>query len=159
MVEENVKPQVARRTRNPRKKAKRNRGSDIVKWWFGTVFLTLFPTLLTLVVGILRGITITIELLIANGELILSAFTIVTSTLISSYNKRKNSTFEESIFYTLLMICPLELVCYAVIKTNNHNNLCMVIFVSLISLLTSILISWVWYYLMNKKIGGDNSDR
>lgn len=155
MGSNDLKQMASQRQHRTTKKLTQRRRSDLVKWCFGTVLLTLFPSLLTLVVGVLRGTTVSIELLIENGEMILSAFTIVTSTIISYYNKRKNSVVEETLFYTLLMICPLELVCYAVIKTNENTLPCITLVTSIACLLTSIVTSFIWYYLMNKTNRGE----
>ena len=139
-------------------KQKRRTGtSNTVKWWFGTVFLTLFPTLLTLFVGLLRGVPITLELLIGNGELVLSSFTIVTATLISCYNDgKRNSPWEEALFYFLLLVCPFELVGYAIVKTNEANKISVVGITSVLCLLTSIFTSWIWNWLMIRR--ASNSD-
>lgn len=56
-----------------RRKSDRKRAA--LRWWVGTVALTLFPTLTTLVVAALREDTqVTVDLAFNNGELVLSSF-------------------------------------------------------------------------------------
>ena len=124
-----------------------------LRWWVGTVILTLFPTFTTITMAALREDTeVTWELVFNNGELILSAFLIVTSTWIGCYNIKHESILSDIILYTLFGIDCFQLIVYTVFKTNVNNDLHIVAIISVASLFVSIFSSWSWYLLAGKEV-------
>lgn len=128
-----------------------------LKWWVGTVVLTLFPSMATALMAFFRGKEITLELLIGDGELVLSAFLIIVSTLINYHNiQQKNSDSIEGLYFILLFGAFLELIAYTSFKTNleDENNLLTIGLTSAFSLVASIFASWSWSKIME---GGESS--
>lgn len=127
-----------------------------LKWWVGTVVLTLFPSLVIALMALFRNKEITLELLIGDGELVLSSFLIIVSTLISYHNiQRKNSDSIDGLYFILLFGAFLELIAYTSFKTNleNENNLLTIGLTSAFSLAASIFVSWLWSKIME---GGES---
>lgn len=122
-----------------------------LRWVVGTVILTLFPTLATIIMAILREDSpLSWELILNNGELVLCSFLIVTSTLISCYNIKHQSILTDILLYFLVGIDFIQLIIYTVLKTNTTNNLITVAIVSVISLMISVSSSATWYYMTNR---------
>lgn len=141
-----VRPQVQVRTRK-RRTAKRRAA---LSWWVGTVILTLFPTLSTILVAALHENTpITLELVFGDGEIILASFLIVASTSLAGYNISDKTVFSDAVRYILLFLGATQLIAYTTIKTNDKNEIIVVIVVSLVSMFMSICVSWIWYQLTN----------
>ena len=135
------------------RKRKPERQRAALRWWVGTVVLTLFPTLTTLIVAALRWDTIiTLDLIFHDGELILCSFLIVTSTLVSCYNVKMKSVFTDGMLYLLFGSDFIQLIAYTVIKTNEKNNLITISIVSIISLIISIVSSWIWYQMTSEGV-------
>lgn len=123
-----------------------------LRWWIGTVVLTLFPTLTTLIVAAVRSdANLTIDIIFKDGELILSSFLIVTSTLVSCYDVKEKTIFTDVILFSLLGSDFIQLILYTVFKTNPENDLLVIASVSIISLLVSIFTSWTWYLITCSK--------
>lgn len=140
---------VRRRRTNQERKAAQQRAA--LKWWVGTVILTLFPTLTKIFIIALRGSTpLTLNVVFDKGELILSSFLIVTSTWISGYTIKDETIFTDLVRYILHFLSFVQLVAYTVIETNPKNNIMTVIVVSLSSLFISVCVSWIWYTLTNE---------
>ena len=140
-----------RQTQKHRKGAKTENARGALRWWVGTVVLTLFPTLTTLIVAAVRNdATFDIDIAFKDGELILSSFLIVTSTLVSCYDVKEKSIFTDLILFFLLGCDFIQLIIYTVFKTNPENNIITITIVSLISLAVSIISSWSWYLLTHE---------
>lgn len=121
-----------------------------LSWWVGTVVLTLFPTLVTiLVVALKEDTTITLELIFGDGEIILTSFLIVASTSLAGYTVKDKTVFTDLVRYILFFLGAMQLIAYTTVKTNDKNNIVIVIIISLASLFTSICASWIWYKLAN----------
>lgn len=141
-------PEVSPRRRKTDQERKIAQQRAALRWWMGTVVLTLFPTLTTVFIAVLRGDTaITWEFVFDGGELILSSFLIVTSTWISGYTVKDETVFTDLVRYILHFLSFAQLIAYTVIKTNQSNNQITVITVSLSALFISVCISWIWYKL------------
>lgn len=124
-----------------------------LRWWVGTVVLTLFPTLTTVIVAALReDAEVTWKLIFNDGDLILSAFLIVTSTLIGCYNIKYKSFLTDIILDFLFGVDCIQLIIYTVFKTNAKNDLLTVGIISTASLFISIFSSWTWYLLTGKEV-------
>ena len=122
-----------------------------LRWWVGTVFLTLFPTLATTLVILLQGKTqITWDLILGDGEIILASFLIVASTLITSYNVVEVTLSTDVVRYVLIFLIAIQLICYAIVKTTEDIKTATLLFVSFVALFISICISWVWFIMTNK---------
>lgn len=127
----------------PRKKRRHT------KWWVSTVILTFFPTFSLMIISILKNTPVEIVELIDNGELILSSFIIVTSTLFDCYNNgTKNFPDKaEKIYFALILIDALELIAYTTIRTNPSNEAMTVYVASGLCTITSIFVSRLWNQL------------
>lgn len=129
-----------------------------LRWWIGTVALTLLPTLIVVIVAALReDAKVTPDLVFNNGELVLSSFLIVTSTAISCYNTKNKSLLTDIMRYILFGTDFIQLIVYTVFKTNKANNLPTVVIVSIASLVISISSSWTWFLLTNEGVYEDES--
>lgn len=138
--------QIVARTR--KRRLERQRAA--LGWWVGTVVLTLFPTLATLlVVALQENKEITLELIFGDGEIILASFLIVASTLIAGYNVRDKTVFTDFVRDILFFLGAVQLIAYTTIKTNDKNAMETVIIISFASLFMSICTSWIWYKLAN----------
>ena len=126
------------------------------RWWVGTVVLTLIPTLFVTIIATFRVDTeLNMDLILNDGDLVLSSFLIVTSTFVNCYNTKNESLLTEVIRVLLFLTGSIQLVTWAVFKTNTTNNLKIVAIVSIVSLLISISSSWTWYLLTNKGVYDD----
>lgn len=126
---------------------------NALRWWMGTVVLTLFPTLATVLVAALRGEPpLSWELVFKEGELILASFLIVTSTSISAYTVKRETIFTDAIRYILKFLTAFQLIAYTVIKTNSETNSITLIVVSVSALIVSVCFSWIWYKLTSEEV-------
>lgn len=136
--------------RNEKKIAKQRAA---LRWWVGTVVLTLFPTLSTVLVTVLQGNTsITWDLVFGDGEIILASFLIVASTSITGYTAKNKTVFTDLVRYILFFLVAVQLIGYTIIKTNSNNNPTTVIVVSLAALFISVCMSWIWYLLSDEEV-------
>lgn len=143
-----------RQSKEARKTIKMADSRSALRWWVGTVALTLFPTLTTVIVAAVRSDAIlTIDIVFKDGELILSSFLIVTSTLVSCYDVKEKSVFTDLILFFLLGSDFIQLIVYTVFKTNPENSLVAIATVSVISLAVSVSSSWTWYLLTHNREG------
>lgn len=146
--------QTQNNTEKPNGSKKKDRAP--LKWWVGTVVLTLFPSIATALMALFRSKEITLELLIGDGELVLSSFLIIVSTLINYHNiQRKKSDRIDGLYFILLFGAFLELIAYTSFKTNleSENNLMTIGLTSAFSLFASIFVSWSWSKIME---GGES---
>ena len=106
--------------------------------------------------SILRGTPFDMINLIGNGELILSSFLIVTSTLFDCYNAggSHSSDTAEIIYYGLIFIDAFELISYTTIRTNENNRALFVYVLSGFFTVTSIVVSRAW----NRLTEGERDD-
>lgn len=140
-------PPVLKRNRTPTQKPRRRkRSKGAAKWWVSTVVLTFFPTVSVAFMSLLRGTPIDMINLIGNGELILSSFLIVTSTLFDCYNAggKHLSDTTEIIYYGLIIIDALELIAYTTIRTSENSQALFVYVLSGFFTVTSIVVSRMW---------------
>jgi len=125
---------------------------DSLRWWIGTVVLTIFPTLATSLVAVLTGTSVDWLFLFGDGEMVLSSFVIVTSTLISCYNIRTENLFlVDGLYHLMLFIDFFELIAYTAIKINPDNSVAAVCATSFFCLITSVSISWLWTRIIRKR--------
>ena len=63
---------------------------DMIDWWVGTVILTFFPILTSIIINICRNGYANFNRMVGDGELILSAFLVITPSVIKriKYIKR-----------------------------------------------------------------------
>ena len=111
--------------------------NEMINWWFGTVAFAFFPLLLTILMSCWRYGAVDFHDVLGNGELILAAFTIAIPTLIKCAKKR------QTIFFLLLFGSFLEIVAYAIFKTNEENLLGVVYVTSVICILSSVIICYI----------------
>lgn len=142
--------EASRRRRRSEQSRAVARQRAALRWWVGTVALTLFPTLTIILMALLRGSPpITWELILNDGELILASYLIVTSTLISTYTIKNETFLADVVRFILYFLSAIQLIAYTVIKTNESNNLLTVAIVSIGALIVAICLSWIWYILTN----------
>lgn len=111
--------------------------NEMVIWWFGTVVFAFFPLLLTILMSYWRYGTADIHGVLGNGDLILSAFSIAIPTLIKCAKKR------QALFFLLLFGSFLEIVAYAIFKTNEV-NIPMVVYVTSVGcILSSVIMCYI----------------
>ncbi|MDE7055351.1 MAG: hypothetical protein K2O84_11180 [Oscillospiraceae bacterium] len=128
----------------------KRRGS--LRWWIGTVVLTLFPTLATILIAALRGHPpLSWNLVFKDGEIILASFLIVTSTSISAYTVKKETVFTDAVRYILKFLSLFQLIAYTAVKTSAKTNPITLIVVSVAALIVSVCFSWIWYKLTSKE--------
>lgn len=122
-----------------------------LKWWVGTVILTLFPSLAKALLALSRNIKITLEMLIGDGEIVLASFVIIASTLINYHNfQRKTSKKADRLYFELLFGSFTELVVYTGFQTtpDEEKNIIVIGLASLFALIASIFVSWSWGKIM-----------
>ena len=146
--EQQAEERQRRRTEQDRRVARQRAA---LRWWVGTVALTLFPTLFTIFVAVLRGYPLTLELVLDDGELVLASFLIITSTLISSNTIKNETIVTDAVQYFLYFLSFTQLISFTVIKTNETNHPVTVAVVSFGALIISICFSWIWYILTNER--------
>ena len=123
-----------------------------LKWWFITVVLTLFPTIATIIGALLKeDVSLTWDLVLGQGEIILASFLIVASTLMAGYTAKDETVFTDLIRYILFFLATIQLFSYAVIRTNKSNSIMTLIISSFSALFMSILVSWIWFTLTYKE--------
>ena len=108
-----------------------------VDWWMGTVVFAFFPFIASLVIFFVRNGYVDLFRIIGNGELILSAFVISAPTVF------KLSRGSRGPFYASLLVSFLLLATYASMKTNEQTLPNVVYSMSVISVFTSILVTWL----------------
>ena len=55
---------------------------DMIDWWVGTVILTFFPILTSIIINICRNGYADFNRMVGDGELILSAFLVITPSVL-----------------------------------------------------------------------------
>ena len=116
---------------------------DMIDWWVGTVILTFFPILTSIIINICRNGYADFNRMVGDGELILSAFLVITPSVMNYFNKK--------IFYLLLFVAFFELTTYTTIKTNPDNIVWVVYIASIICTVSSIIISWQSELFLKRK--------
>lgn len=119
-------------------------GNDMIDWWVGTVILTFFPIIISIIINLCRNGSIDFQRLVGDGELILSAFLVTTPSIMNYY--RENSIQKDKVhkvmFYLLLFVAFFQLTAYTSIKTNPENKDYIVYITSALCVLASIIIAW-----------------
>ena len=96
---------------------------DMIDWWVGTVILTFFPILTSIIINI-------------------SAFLVITPSVMNYFKAdfNKKDQVHKKIFYLLLFVAFFELTTYTTIKTNPDNIVWVVYISSIICTVCSIII-------------------
>lgn len=119
-------------------------GNDMIDWWVGTVILTFFPIIISIIISLCRNGSVDFQRMVGDGELILSAFLVTTPSIMNYY--RRNSTQkgkgDKLMFYLLLFVAFFQLTAYTSIKTNSDNIESVVYKTSALCVLASIIIAW-----------------
>lgn len=121
---------------------------DMIDWWVGTVILTFFPILTSIIINICRNGYADFNRMVGDGELILSAFLVITPSVMNYFKAdfNKKDQVHKKIFYLLLFVAFFELTTYTTIKTNPDNIVWVVYIASIICTVSSIIISWQMLY-------------
>ena len=122
---------------------------NMFHWWFGSIFLTFFPTLAAVVMDFAYRKSIDFAAIVSDGELVLCSFLISAGAAWSNYeassmNKEvpKAQTFY---FYILSTIAFLELITYSSVKLsaeNPENSPFFVCGISVIWICLSVFLAW-----------------
>ncbi len=131
-------------TNDPNDPNEPNKKSDMIDWWVGTVLLTFFPILTSIIISLCRNGYVDYNRMIGDGELILSAFLVITPSIMNFY---KTSSVQENrthklIFYLLLFVAFFQLTAYTSIKTALNNKEVVVYITSGLCVLSSTILSW-----------------
>lgn len=128
---------------------------DMVDWWVGTVILTFFPVIISIIISLCRYGTVDINRMIGDGELILSAFLVTTPSIMNYYKKNSNQKGRKHklFFYLLLFAAFFQLTAYTSIKTNPNNKGYVVYITSALCVLSSVLISWQGEKFLKRRDG------
>ncbi len=124
------------------KENNKQKSSEMIDWWVETVILTFFPIIISVITSLCRYSTVDINRMIGDGELIISAFLIITSSLINFCKKNLYQKGYKRLFYFLLLIAFLQLVAYTSIKTNPINIPEVVYLTSALCVISAITISF-----------------
>lgn len=118
--------------------------NDMLDWWVGTVILTFFPILISIIISLCRSGTVDINRMIGDGELILSAFLVIIPFIMNYYkvNSVQKKRGHKLIFYSLLFVAFFQLTAYTSIKTNPTNIENVAYITSILCVASSIIISW-----------------
>ena len=111
----------------------------LIDWWVGTVLFTFFPLIVSAIMGLCTAGSIDFNRLIGDGELILSAFSVSTPSLLRLHNSKTNDVTGKIHFYILLVISFLQLVAYTSTKLNQNRNPLVVYITSVCCVASSIL--------------------
>ena len=125
----------------------------MIDWWVGTVILTFFPILTSIIINICRNGYADFNRMVGDGELILSAFLVITPSVMNYFKAdfNKKDQVHKKIFYLLLFVAFFELTTYTTIKTNPDNIVWVVYIASIICTVSSIIISWQSELFFKKK--------
>ena len=79
---------------------------DMIDWWVGTVILTFFPILTSIIINICRNGYADFNRMVGDGELILSAFLVITPSVMNYFKAdfNKKDQVHKKIFYLLLFV-------------------------------------------------------
>lgn len=66
---------------------------DMIDWWVGTVILTFFPILTSIIINICRNGYADFNRMVGDGELILSAFLVITPSVMNYFKADFNKSF------------------------------------------------------------------
>lgn len=121
-----------------------NNKNDMLDWWVGTVLITFFPIIISVIISLCRNGSIDVNRMIGDGELILSAFLVITPSIMNFYKTRSSSedSAHKALFYLLLFVAFFQLTAYTSIKTTLNNKAIIVYITSGFCVLSSIIISW-----------------
>ena len=91
--------------------------------------------------------------MVGDGELILSAFLVITPSVMNYFKAdfNKKDQVHKKIFYLLLFVAFFELTTYTTIKTNTDNIVWVVYIASIICTVSSIIISWQSELFLKRK--------
>ena len=126
---------------------------DMIDWWVGTVILTFFPILTSIIINICRNGYADFNRMVGDGELILSAFLVITPSVMNYFKAdfNKKDQVHKKILYLLLFVAFFELTTYTTIKTNPDNIVWVVYIASIICTVSSIIISWQSELFLKRK--------
>lgn len=118
--------------------------NDLIDWWVGTVILTFFPIIISMIISLCRSGNINFNRMIGDGELVLSSFLVTTPSILNFYkgNLNRKSKWHKVFFYLLLFVAFFQLTAYTSIKTNSENVPTIVYRTSVLCILSSVIISW-----------------
>lgn len=118
--------------------------ADMIDWWGGTVVLTFFPILSSIIISLFFYGRIDMNRMIGDGELVLSAFLVTAPTIINYYraNSVKKSQGHKAIFYLLLFSAFFQLIAYTSIKISTANDAHITYMTSILCVLSSVIIAW-----------------
>lgn len=126
---------------NSRKENSVKKSNEMIDWWVGTVILAFFPMIISVIISLCRYATVDVNRMIGDGELILSAFLVITPSLISFCKENLYQKGYKLLFYFLLFAAFFQLVAYTSIKTNPTNIPEVVYITSALCVVSSIIIS------------------
>ena len=91
--------------------------------------------------------------MVGDGELILSAFLVITPSVMNYFKAdfNKKDQVHKKIFYLLLFVAFFELTTYTTINTNPDNIVWVVYIASIICTVSSIIISWQSELFLKRK--------
>lgn len=110
--------------------------------WIELVFFSFLPSILVILANFFKYSFVDFKKIFGKGELISSTFLIVTPYIIYCYRECKNDN-NNYIFYLLLLSSFIQLIAYIIFNTNNTNNNFMVTICSIISVISSLLITYI----------------
>ena len=125
-----------------------SREIDWMDWWIGSVGMTFFPLLSSMLISFLRYEAIDISALIGSGELVMCAFLILASPISEIFSELMSGNFPNKskrwklFTYLLLLVAALELISYGAINTNLEEPKKSVYIVSFIFVFASISMAW-----------------
>ena len=121
-----------------------NNKNDMIDWWIGTVLLTFFPIIISIIICLCQNGSVDFKRMIGDGELILSAFLVITPSIMKFYktSSNQNRKNHKLFFYILLFVAFFQLTAYSSIKTASNNRELVVYITSGLCVLSSILISF-----------------
>lgn len=119
--------------------------TDLVDWWAGTVFLTLFPIMISIIINFCLNSTVDFIRMFGSGDLILVAFLITTPSVISYFKENSSQRGKEFKirFYLLLFVAFAQLVAYTSFTIKEENQPLVVYCVSGVCIISSILTAWM----------------
>ena len=117
---------------------------SMIDWWADTVILTLFPTLVSVFISLLRYQRVDVERMIGDGEVIMLSCLIIIPSLMNYYRDHpiKKNINHRRYFYIMLFMSFFQLLAYASFKTNPQNVPAIVYSTSAGCFLGSVVISY-----------------
>ena len=125
---------------NKKEIEKREKGF-LIEWWLGTVVLTFLPTFFLILISLIKDHFVDFDSIIGEGELVLSSFLVLSSSIVSLYKSSgRKSTNKSILFYISSFVAALQLVSYITIKVVPKDMLTIYI-TSALSVVSSLITS------------------